>query len=134
MQDVPPPNTHTHVRTHRPPPIFVISTLTLQSPGLIKDGKCVLGGGGVCEPRRLHCARGWVWRLTQHAFLPGPRADIKVNTGHPAWVVRDAGFAERGGGRLVRMGVRFPTPSNNPEQLPLWCCYQAVLIISTFPA
>lgn len=57
MQDVTPP---AHTGTHRPPPIFLISTLTLQSPGLIRDGKCVIGEEGF-EPGQLHCARGWVW-------------------------------------------------------------------------
>lgn len=46
-QDVPPlyTYTHTHTRTHTPP-VFLISTLTLQSPGLIKKGKCVIAEEG----------------------------------------------------------------------------------------
>lgn len=59
-QDVPPPPSHP---PHTPPPNFLISTLTLQSPGLIKNGKWVIGEEGwpAAGPGSLYCVRGWVW-------------------------------------------------------------------------
>lgn len=77
------------VPANTPPPIFLISTLTLQSPGLIKSGKWVIGEEGLtcCRVRQaVLCKRLGLdtagRELTQHAFLAGPGGGTKVNTGH----------------------------------------------------
>lgn len=106
----PPPNSPhtptppccTHALTHTykyPPPVLLISTLKLQSPGLIKNGKCVIGEEGfgpVQGQSGLHCARGWLGRSQQRAHsarLPAwPRRSYQSQHRSPrkgSWKQRD---------------------------------------------
>lgn len=69
--------THTHTRTHTPP-VFLISTLTLQSPGLIKKGKCVIAEEG------LGLLRGRAGCIVQEAG-PGYSRRRAHSARLPAW-------------------------------------------------